>query len=301
MTKILITGGSGLIGSTISDILLKNNYEPVWLSREAGTSANGIKKFKWDLKKKYIDEKAFEGVESIIHLAGTGIADKRWTTAYKKEIIDSRIKSSELLFDYISKNNYNIKNFVGGSATGYYNVNDDKVFTEADKPGTDFLAQTCVLWEKSYEPFIDRGIRTCIIRTGIVLSNKEGAYKKMSPPFKIGFGAAIASGQQNFPWIHISDLANIFVTAILNEKLIGVYNGVSSEIINNKTFSKQLAKSFHKPFFLPNVPGFLLKLVMGESAIMVTEGVKVSNQKIKNTGFKFEFEKAEDALKELAK
>jgi hypothetical protein len=300
MAKILITGGSGLVGKAISEILLRNKHQPIWLSRETG-SFNGIKKFKWNIDKNSIDEKAFEDVESIIHLAGAGIADKRWTPDYKKQILYSRIKSADLLFDHISKNNIKLKTLVGGSAIGIYGaVQSEKIFTEKDEPGTDFLAKTCVLWEKSYEPFINAGIRTSIIRTGVVLSKNGGAYAKMVLPFKLGFGAAIASGKQYFPWLHINDIAGIFVHALLDQNINGVFNAVSAEMVNNTDFSRQLAKSYHKPFFLPNIPKFALKLAMGEGAVMVTEGVKISNKKIKESGYKFEFDSLEKALKDLA-
>lgn len=299
MSKILITGGSGSLGVVISELLLKTGHQLVWLSREAG-NYKGITKFKWDISKNYIDEKAFEGVESIIHLAGTPIADKRWTHEYKKQIIDSRVKSSELIFDYVSKNKFPIRTLVGSSAMGYYGaIQSEKLFLETDNAGADFLAETCLLWEKSYEPFINSGIRTSIIRTGVVLSKQHGAYAKMAPAFKLGLGAALASGKQYFPWIHINDIAAMFVYALLNQNISGIYNGVASELITNKEFSRQLAKSFNKPFFLPNVPAFILKLVMGEGSVMVTEGIKISNKKIKDTGFKFEFESAETALKSL--
>lgn len=300
MTKILITGGSGLIGNAISRLLVEKNYQPVLLSR-IGDDSSSIKKYKWDITKGYIDSKAFEGVEHIIHLAGAGVADKRWTPAYKKEIIDSRVKSSELLFNFISKNNYNVKTLVGGSAIGYYGAKQsEKVITEADALGNDFLAESCKLWEQSYTPFINAGVRTVIIRTGVVLSHHAGAYKKMAVPFKFGLGAAIATSKQYLPWIHINDIAAMFVYALLNEKIIGVYNGVATELITNKDFSKQLAFSFNKPFFLPPVPTMLLKMAMGEGACMLTEGLKISNRKIKETGFVFEFESASAALKNLA-
>jgi len=300
MSKILITGGSGLVGTKVSEFLLKSNHEPVWLSREEG-QVTSIKKFKWDIKSSYIDEKAFDGVEHIIHLAGAGIADKRWTKKYKKEIIDSRVKSSELLLNYIVKKNIPIKTLVGGSAIGFYGAKQSQtVFKENDHPGSDFLAESCIVWEKSYLPFASLGIRTPIIRTGVVLSKKGGAYKKMSPPFKFGLGAALGNGKQYFPWIHINDLANMFVYALFNENLNGVYNGVATELITNKHFSKLLAESFDKPFFLPNVPSGALHLAMGEGALMVTEGLKISNAKIKLTGFNFGFEKVNEALKELA-
>ena len=300
MSNILITGGSGLVGKAVSDILLKNNHQPVWLSREEG-HYKGIKKFKWDIDKNFIDEKAFEGVENIIHLAGSPIADKHWTENNKKQILDSRVKSSELLFNYVSKNNYKIKTLVGGSAIGYYGaIQSEKIYTETDKPASDFLSETCIAWEKSYNAFINANIRTCIIRTGVVLSKNEGAYAKMAAPAKLGFGAAIASGKQFFPWIHINDIAAIFTHALFNQNVSGIYNAVGSELITNKDFSQQLSKSLNKPFFIPNIPKFVLKIAMGERAIMVTEGVKISNQKIKDAGFKFEFETAVEALNELA-
>lgn len=300
MAKILITGGSGLVGKAISELLLNKGHEPIWLSRQSGTY-NGIKKYKWDISKKYIDENAFDGVESIIHLAGIGIADKRWSNDYKQQIINSRVKSSELLFETISKNKLPIKTLIGGSAIGYYGaMQSEKLFTEKDEPGLDFLAESCVLWEKSYQPFINADIRTAIIRTGVVLSKHGGAYVKMAPAFKYGFGAGLATGKQFFPWIHINDVAGIFVHTLFNVNTNGIYNAVGSELINNNDFSKQLANSFNKPFFLPNVPKWALKLAMGEGAMMVTEGLKISNQKIKESGYNFEFTYVEKALKNLA-
>ncbi len=299
MVKILITGGSGLVGRAISDLLLKEGHQVCWLSREKGSSGK-IQKFKWDIKTGYIDEAAFTGVEAIIHLAGTGIIDKRWTDAFKKEVIDSRVKSSQLLFDTVSKNNFEIKTLVGSSAVGYYgSVQSEHCYSENDAPGTDFLAKTCIAWEKSYEPFIHSGIRTVMIRTGVVLSRDGGAYEKMTPPFRLGLGATIASGKQYFPWIHIHDLAGIYIHALFHASLSGPYNAVASKTVNNKEFSKQLAKSLNRPFFLPNVPEFVLKLALGERAVTVTSGLKISNEKIKAAGFKFEFDLLEYALKNL--
>lgn len=299
MAKILITGGSGLLGKVISELLIQDKHQVVWLSREEG-DWNGIKKYKWDINKKYINEKALEGIHAIVHLAGSGIADKRWTDSYKQEIIDSRVKSSELLFETIQKQQISLSTFVGGSAIGYYGANQSKqIIIEESAPGNDFLAKSCVLWENSYLPFVNSQTRTVIIRTGVVLSKNGGAYPKMALPFKFGFGAAIASGKQNFPWIHIKDIAGIFVFALFNKQVKGIYNAVGSEFISNKDFSKQLAHSLHKPFFLPNVPAAVLKLAMGEGAAMVTEGLKISNQKIKQAGYAFAYEHVKSALQDL--
>ena len=299
MAKVLISGGSGLLGKAISEILLKNNDEVVWLSREEG-QYNSIKKYKWDVEAKFIDERAFENVEHIIHLAGAGIADKKWSESYKNEIINSRIKSSALIYDYIKKLNIPIKTFVGASAVGFYGARSGEVLiNENEKPFNDFLSRTCVAWEDSYKPIRELRIRTPIIRIGVILSKNGGAYKKMLPPFKYYLGCSIGSGKQYFPWIHINDVANIFVFALKNN-LNETYNAAGSETVTMNVFSKQLAKSIHKFTFLPNVPTFILKLVLGESHLMVTEGLKISNQKIKDAGFKFEFEKLSDALKQLA-
>ncbi len=300
MTKVLITGGSGLLGRAISDILLKNNDEVVWLSREEG-QYNSIKKYKWDVNAEFIDERAFENVEHIIHLAGAGIADKKWTNAYKKEIINSRIKSSELILNYIKKLNLPIKTLVGASAVGFYGARrSEQLINETEKPYSDFLAQTCVAWEDSYKPFKELGIRTPIIRIGVILSKHGGAYKKMLPPFKYNLGCSIGSGKQYLPWIHVNDVANIFIFALKNNSLKETYNAAANELVTMNEFAKQLAKSINKFIFLPNVPTFILKLVLGESHLMVTEGLKISNQKIKDAGFKFEFEKLSNALKQLA-
>jgi uncharacterized protein (TIGR01777 family) len=238
-------------------------------------------------------------VDALIHLAGAGIVDKRWTASYKKELLDSRVKSSELLYETIARNNISLKTLVGGSAIGYYNSYAIESCDENSAPGTDFMARTCVAWENSYSPFAENGIRTVIIRTGIVLSKKGGAYAKMVPPFKFGLGAAIGSGEQAFPWIHVKDVAGIFVYALLNTNMKGVYNAVSSRPVTNLEFSKRLAKSLHKPFFLPAVPEFVLQLVLGERAVTVTKGASVSNDKIKQSGFRFAFDNLDEALTDL--
>lgn len=300
MAKILITGGSGLIGRKISDILLQREHTPVWLSREEG-KYEGIKKYKWDISTGYLDERALDGVEHIIHLAGAGIIDKRWTSSYKKEILESRVRSAETLYNHVVKHKSSIKSLTGGSAIGYYGaITNQHVYKEEDLAHRDFLGQTCAAWEQSYQPFIDAGIRTSIVRTGVALSKHGGAYKTMRLPFKVGLGAGIGSGEQYIPWIHINDVASIFVHTLLTENISGVFNGVATEPATNNYFSKTLAKSLHRPFFLPNVPAFLLKAAMGESACTVTEGVMASNQKIKSSGFNFEFDNLREALDDLA-
>ncbi len=300
MAKILITGGSGFLGRKISEYLLFNQHQVAWLSRENGTE-NGITKYKWDIEKNYIDEAALEKIDGIIHLAGAGIVDKRWSEKRKEKIIYSRVKSSSLLHECILKTKCPVKTIVGASAIGYYgSQNSEEIFMEDSLPGSDFLSETCIKWENSYTPFKNSGIRTSIIRIGIVLGKNGGAYAKLYKPFKFGFGTALSSGNQYFPWIHLNDVSSIFIHALFNQKVEGIFNAVGSEIVTNLEFSNQLAASFNSKIRLPNVPELFLRLALGESAITVTSGLRVSNQKIKATGFKFEFEKLSDALKDLS-
>lgn len=300
MAKILISGGSGLIGRAISELLQTKGHEVAWLSREAGNS-RGTRKFRWDISQNYIDLAAFEGVDTLIHLAGSGIVDRSWTPAYKKQLIESRVKSSALLADTVIKNGFKIRTFIGASAIGYYGTSRDQaVHDEISPPGNDFLSEVCAAWEKSYQPFAEAGIRTAIIRTGIVLSRDGGAYAKIVPPFKFGLGAALGRGSQYFPWVHIKDIAGIYVLALQNPQLSGAYNAVAAQIITNKEFSSELAKSLHRPFFLPNIPAPLLKLALGERAVTLTEGLKISNHKIRAAGYEFKFEEIGKALKDLA-
>jgi uncharacterized protein (TIGR01777 family) len=287
MAKILISGGSGLIGKAISKLLIQNNHQVVWLSREAGYW-EGIQKYKWDWKTNQMDENALQGVDVVINLAGAGIVTKAWTKKYKQEILDSRVKSTNLLIKSIQKNNIHLKSFIGASAVGFYGADMSKdVFQENSGAGDDFLANTCKKWENAYKPLNRLTDQFVVIRIGIVLDRNGGAYPKMAMPFKLGIGSALGSGKQLLPWIHLEDLCRMFLFFIDQPSLSGTYNAVSSEIASNRYFSELLANSFKKPILLPNVPIFILKLLLGERHITITRGLIISNQKILNTGFKF--------------
>ncbi len=299
MAKILITGGSGLLGKTISKLLLKKGYEVNWLSRKPG-EWQGIKKYIWNLEESVIDLKAFEGVDTLIHLAGTGIVDKRWTESYKRDLLNSRVKSSELLFDTIQKNKFPIKTFIGASAIGYYGLSESpKLYIETDEAAKDYLAELTKNWENSYLPFKQSGIRTAVLRIGIVLSKEGGFYAKMAPVYKLGIGTSFGKGNYYLSWIHLKDLCSLILYAIENENCKGVYNAVASNPIRYSEFSKQLAISLNRPLIFPHLPEILIKSILGERAVMLTKGVKVSNAKIKNQGFKFEFDELNTALTEL--
>lgn len=299
MAIILISGGTGLVGRALSNHLFSKGHEVRILSRNP-KSTNNLKSFYWNVEKSEIDEKAFDGVEHIVHLAGSGIADKRWTHSRKQDIIDSRVNSMKLITSIVKKKNIQLKSFVGASAIGIYGMaTSEKIFTETEKGPNDFLSQSCIQWENAYQEIQTLSNKNCIIRIGIVLSKDGGALKRLLPLFKLGLGSTVGSGKQYMPWIHVNDLVSVFYEALFNPNYSGTYNAVSAEETTNQSFSKQLAKSLSKPFFLPNVPAFILKLVFGEMANVLLEGSRVSSQKLTDHGFQFQFPTLYEALKAI--
>lgn len=291
MAKILITGGTGLVGSRLTKMLIDKNHKVVILTR----SPDAENEFKWDLSKSYIDKKAFENVDYIIHLAGAGIADERWSKERKKVIIDSRVKTADLLFTTLKENNINIKGFISASGIGYYGaITTDKIFKETDKVGNDFLGEVCEKWENAAHQFKSLNIPVTILRTGIVLSEKGGALDKMKLPVISPLG----SGKQYLPWIHIDDLCLMYIKAI-DENMTGIFNAVGPEHHTSTTFSKALAKSINRPYLGICVPSFMLKLMFGDMSKILLEGSRISSKKITDTNFNFQFPTLKTALKNL--
>ena len=296
--KILITGASGLVGTRLTALLLQKGYQVFHLGRSE--RKDSIPSFVWDVEKGTIDSQALVGIDGIIHLAGAGVADKRWTPSRKKEILDSRVKSSVLLFNSLKKERHTVRCFVSASAVGYYGFGlSDEVFTENSKPGSDFLAQVTRQWEEEVDKISSLGIRVVKLRIGIVLSDKGGALAEMVKPIKAGFGAALGSGKQYLTWIHLDDLCQMFISAVEDQSMNGVFNAVGPEWVSNEEMTKAIAKAIKKPLWLPAVPNFVMKIVLGEMAAMVLYGSKISSDKIQKTGFKFRFTKLDDALKDL--
>jgi len=295
MSKVLITGGSGFLGREISQTLSKANYEVAWLTRNP-KKTHPFLSYKWDIESNSIDIKAFDGVKHIIHLAGEGIANKRWTPKRKRELYESRINSTQFLFDTFKTLKTPIKTFVATSAVGYYGaVTVDKIFTEKDTPYDDFISNLCVEWEKTISNFEALNIRTVIYRTGIVLAKNGGALQKMKTPVVTPLG----TGKQFMPWIHISDYTNLYLKAITDINLEGIYNAVAPEQITNYTFLKLLAKAYKLPFIPVGIPKFVLKLILGEMVSILVEGSKVSSNKIKKAGYQFKYTTLYNALKNL--
>jgi uncharacterized protein (TIGR01777 family) len=299
MKNVLITGGTGLIGRELTKQLLAQGYNVSHLSRTKSKN-DAVRTFVWDLDKKQIEPAAFADLDIIIHLAGSGIADGRWTEKRKEEILRSRVDACNLLFEQVKAHQVNLKLFISASGVGYYGaITSVHVFEETDPPASDFLGKTCLLWEQAADQFKTLNARVVKIRTGIVLSNKGGALQKMAAPIKLCLGAPIGSGNQFMPWIHISDLVNIYSKAIAENTIDGSYNAVAPEHIINKQFNSLIASYLKKPLFLPPIPGSILKLFLGEMAKLVLEGSRVSSKKIEQTGFIFQYPSLKEAIKQL--
>lgn len=294
---ILLTGGTGLIGSKLTMLLLAKGYEVYHLSRRK-TPVLGVKTFYWDVPKHKIDDACVDGVDLIIHLAGEGIADKRWTDERKKAIVESRTESIRLIYDLLKKKPNKVKSIVSASAIGYYSDRGDELLTENSAPGTDFLADCCIQWEAAVDEGQQLGLRITKFRTGVVLDDK-GALPKMAAPVKWYVGAPLGSGRQWIPWIHVQDVIDMYLFAIGHENFSGVYNMVSPNPVTNRQLTKAIAKKLHRPLWLPGVPAFLLKLFLGEMSAIALGSTKVSAQKIENAGFKFQYPYVAAALKEI--
>lgn len=297
--SVLITGGTGLVGKNLAKKLTNKGYEVSFLSRRKRSGTNE-KYYVWDISREYIEEGAIENADYIIHLAGAGVADKRWTDERKREIIQSRTISTELIYQQLNKTGHTLKGFISASAIGYYGNTGTKWITEEQKPANDFLAKVCIQWEKSIQSITDLGIPTSVLRIGVVLTEKGGALEKMALPVRMMAGAALGSGKQYVSWVHIKDLCNMFVF-LLENHVTGTFNGVAPNPVTNTDMIKEIANVLRRPTVLPNVPDFVLKMMMGEMAEIVLLGSRVSAEKIERAGFQFQYETLKPALKNLLK
>ncbi|MBG6062755.1 uncharacterized protein (TIGR01777 family) [Flavobacterium sp. CG_9.1] len=297
--NVLISGGSGFIGRHLTALLLTKGYSVSILSRTEKKNKGDIFYYKWDVANGTIEEEAVLKADYIIHLAGENIAEKRWSAKRKAAIIDSREKSSQLLYSVLKKHYKKLDAFVSASAVGIYGaVNGKEICTEETVPANDFLGYTCQKWEESIDFIENLNIRTVKIRTGLVLGKNDGFLKKLIPLFKYRLGSALGSGNQYMPWIHVDDLCTMYLEAIENTEMVGPYNAAINDNTTNAVFSKTLARIFGYSIWLPNVPAFVLKFVMGEMAVIVLTGRRISSDKIEQTGFKFKFKNLEEALRD---
>ncbi len=319
MPTVLITGGTGTIGKRLSQMLVEKNYDVIILTRQQSKIRNHqseknqlsknqqeskISYANWDIEKELIDKDAIAKADSIIHLAGAGVAEKRWTKARKKEIVESRTKSSALLIKALSETSNKTKAIVSASAIGWYgadtNESRQKGFQENQSSSNDFLGTTCKLWEQSIEPVENPKIRLVKLRTGIVLSNDGGAFIEFKKPLKYGIGAIFGNGEQIISWIHVDDICRMYIYALEKEQLLGAYNAVAPKTISNKNFMLQLSKKIKgKTFLSMHVPSFILKLILGKMSFEVLKSTTVNCEKIKNAGFTFLYPSVEAALANL--
>jgi uncharacterized protein (TIGR01777 family) len=299
--KVLITGGTGLVGSRLTEVLLAKGYEISYLSRNK-EPVDHVTVYAWDVENGYIEAEAVESADYIIHLAGAGVADKRWTSSRKKEILESRTKSAHLLYRTLQQRTHPVKAVLGASAIGYYGYDTGtSMITEQSPAGDDFLAEVCQQWEAAVAQISQLNIRVVSFRIGIVLSPHGGALAKLLQTIKVGAGAALGSGRQYFSWVHIDDVCGAFIKAIEDETLAGIYNLTAPNPVVNEELTKETASVLSKPLLLPNVPAFALKLGMGEMANAILGGSYVSSQKLEATGFRFQHPQLRPALEDLLK
>lgn len=298
--KILITGATGLIGKELTNLILSKNHTVHYLttSKTKIKDSQNYKGFYWNLKQNRIDENCLHGVDVIIHLAGANIA-KRWTKEYKVEILESRILSSQLLYNLVKSKPNSVKQLICASGTAIYPESFTKVYDETTTEiDAGFLSNVVKQWEESVDIFEELGIKVCKLRTGIVFSKTGGALPQMAKPIQMGFGAALGNGNQIQSWIHLKDLVSLYFFAMENA-LSGVFNAVSPEPISNKDLTKIIAQTLGKPLFLPNIPKFILRIMLGEMSSILFSSKLLSVQKIIDNGFDFKFPKAMQAINDI--
>lgn len=288
MKTIGITGGTGLVGRVITRLLVNKGYRVIIFTRHLRPESDGVSYAYWDANKQDISIAALQQLDGIIHLAGEGVADKRWTPQRKLQILESRTIGTSFITNKILQHAPNCKVFVGASAIGYYGADKGgRPFTETDNPSTDFLGSTCKAWEDASQS-IEGKIRRVLIRIGIVLSTEGGAFKEFAKPVKFGVAPLLGGGKQTVSWIHIEDLAALFVYALENGMMQGVYNGVAPVPVAQSQLMYSIRKN-SKGISIPiPVPAFVLKIMLGEMSIEVLKSATVSSHKIESTGFTFQ-------------
>lgn len=304
--NVLITGGSGLVGTRLTEILIERGFSVSHLTRKVEDKIIGgksVKTYLWDIKNGTLDKNALLEADYLVHLAGAGIADENWSDERKKEIIDSRTKSLGLIVSKLKVIPNKLISFVSASGIGYYGANTgNEQIIEQHPAGKDFVADCCIQWEAGADKIQALGIRTVKLRTGIVLSEKGGALPRLTQPVRWGVGAALGTGKQWQSWIHLDDLCEMYIKSLMDKQMTGAYNAVAPNPITNHELTKISAQVLKRPFWMPNVPAFALKLVFGEMANIVLGGNYVLNQRItQETDFNYKFVDVRKALADLLK
>lgn len=309
METVLITGGTGLVGQALTQLLTDQGYQVIILSRQPdaahNTANNNLVTYAgWDVQRQTIDLNALAAADHIVHLAGANVGGKRWTAAYKKEILESRTGTSDLLVNALRQHPNKVRKFISASATGYYGEYDrkDGPFTETDPAAGDFLGTTCKAWEDSVLRAESLDKQVVILRTGIALSRKGGALKEFQKPLQFGFATILGNGEQWVSWIHLQDLVRLYFNAIVNPQLQGVFNAVAPQPVHHKELILAMARAAKGKSFIPAyVPAFALKLALGEMSTEVLKSTRVSSRKIQDTGFLFSYPDINTAMEQLYK
>ena len=297
--KVLITGGSGMIGRRLTTLLLAKGYDVAHLGRSKRNSS--VPSFLWDPAAQLIDTGALRDVDVIIHLAGASVADKRWNARRKQEILLSRTQSAELLAKTLKETDHEVRTFISSSGISYYGLDNPRVkaFVETDPPANDFMAGVTVAWEREVQQIADPAIRKVMIRTGVVLGREGGALKKLVTPVKYFVGAPLGTGHQYFNWIHLDDLCGIYMKAIEDPQMAGAFNAVAPNPVTNRELTRTIAHVLKRPLLLPPIPAFVVKLIAGDVAELVLRGGKIASEKIEKAGFEFRFRTVNKALEDL--
>jgi uncharacterized protein len=307
MPVVWISGGTGLIGKKLTSHLMERNFTVRILSRNRDHIQGDprISYEFWDIDHQQFNPSILEHTDYIIHLAGSGVMNRKWTSRYKEEILNSRTKSSSFLIKCLKENSNQVKAFVAASAIGWYGPDADPLihkggFQETDPAEKDFLGQTCLKWENSVDQAEELNIRVVKFRTGIVLSNDGGAYTEFKKPLQFGIAGIMGSGKQVISWIHIDDLCRMYIEALENSQLKGVYNAVAPAPVSQKELMLYTANKIRHRFYIPiHIPVFFLKIILGERSLEILKSATVSNNKIKSTGFTFLFPSIESAIDDL--
>ena len=304
MHTVLITGGTGMVGTSLTQLLLSKGYQVIVLTRQPRVSnVPNLTYAVWDIDKGYIDPSAIHNADTIVHLAGAGVADKGWSKKRKQEIVDSRVLSGALLVKYLTENSHQVKTVVAASAIGWYGPDTAQSlingFVETDPVDGAYLGATCKSWEESVKPIEALGIRLVTLRIGIVLNKKGGALAEFIKPAQFGMATIFGNGKQMVSWIHHHDLCKMMIHGIETASIKGVYNAVSPDPISNKDLIIAITKKL-RSFYLPiPVPAFVLKIMLGEMSIEILKSAKVSSKKIQGAGFNFDYPTLHSALNDL--
>lgn len=303
METVIITGGTGMIGTALTKALVAEQFKVIILTRDPaqGRPVTNVSYAAWDIEKMQIDERAIRSAQHIVHLAGANVAEGRWTKKRKQEIVSSRVKSGELIVQALRSIPNEVRTVISASATGFYGedpvIPNPKPFREDGMPASDFLANVVVEWERAIAPVADMNRRLVYLRTGIVLSKEGGAYAAFRKPLNFGMSTVLGSGRQIISWIHIHDLVQLYLKSILHSNYRGAYNAVAPGPVSNQEMMKAISAG--KRHLTMHVPAMALKLALGEMSTEVLKSTTVSAEKILNEGFRFKFGALKSAIDDI--